>query len=72
MYSEYYAEEYTTDQLVSEIGEETLRYWILEDKVMDYLYDHATITQVTGSLDASYELDGETVLEDSIETVTEE
>jgi trigger factor len=50
LYTEYYGEEYTTDSLVEELGEDTLRYWILEDKVMDYLYEHATITQVVGSL----------------------
>jgi trigger factor len=50
MYADYYAEEYTTDELIEELGEETLRYWILEDKVMDYLYEHATITQVVGSI----------------------
>jgi trigger factor len=49
-YTDYYGEEYTTDDLVSELGEETLRYWVLEDKVLDYLYDNAAITQVTGSL----------------------
>jgi trigger factor len=50
LYTEYYGEEYTADSLVEELGEDTLRYWILEDKVMDYLYEHATITQVVGSL----------------------
>jgi trigger factor len=54
-YTDYYGEEYTTDDLVSEVGEETLRYWVLEDKVLDYLYDNAVITQVEGSLDLSDE-----------------
>jgi trigger factor len=56
LYTEYYGEEYTTDSLVEELGEDTLRYWILEDKVMDYLYEHATITQVVGSLKDDTEL----------------
>jgi trigger factor len=49
-YADYYGEEYTTDDLASDLGEETLRYWVLEDKVLDFLYDNAVITQVTGSL----------------------
>lgn len=56
MYTDYYAEEFTADRLISEFGEESLRYWILEDKVLDYLYDHAVITQVVGSLDADSEM----------------
>jgi FKBP-type peptidyl-prolyl cis-trans isomerase (trigger factor) len=59
LYTDYYAEEYTADQLVEELGEDTLRYWILEDNVMDYLYDHATITQVVGSLDSDDSLSEE-------------
>lgn len=51
MYTDYYAEEYTTDQLITEFGEESIRYWLLEDKVMNYLYDNAVITQVVGSLE---------------------
>jgi trigger factor len=54
-YTDYYEEEYTADDLVSMIGEETLRYWVLEDKVLDYLYDNAVITQVTGNLDLTGE-----------------
>jgi trigger factor len=50
-YTDYYGEEYTADDLVSLVGEETFRYWVLEDKVLDYLYDNAVITQVTGSLE---------------------
>jgi FKBP-type peptidyl-prolyl cis-trans isomerase (trigger factor) len=54
-YTDYYGEEYTADDLVSLVGEETLRYWVLDDKVLDYLYDNAVITQVTGSLELEEE-----------------
>ena len=37
-----------------------MRYEILEDKVLDYLYDHATVTQVVGVLE-----DGEEDLEEA-------
>lgn len=51
LYSDYYAQEYTADRVQEENGEEQMRYELLEDKVLDYLYDHATITQVIGMLE---------------------
>jgi trigger factor len=67
-YTDYYGEEYTTDDLVSAIGEEKLRYWVLEDKVLDYLYDNAVITQVEGSLDIEDEdIEEEDIEEEDIE-----
>jgi trigger factor len=64
LYTDYYGEEYTTDELVAEIGEETLRSWIQEDLVMDYLYEHATITQVVGSIADDEEAVQETAVEE--------
>lgn len=55
MYSDYYAEEYTADRVQQEAGEAQMRYEILEDKVLDYLYDHAAVTQVVGVLEDSEE-----------------
>jgi trigger factor len=64
LYSDYYGEEYTTDGLVEEIGEETLRGWIQEDLVMDYLYEHATVTQVVGSIEDAEDSVLETAVEE--------
>jgi trigger factor len=64
LYSDYYGEEYTTDGLVEEIGEETLRGWIQEDLVMDYLYEHATVTQVVGSIEDAEDSILETAVEE--------
>lgn len=46
---EHYAEEAgmeSTDALIEEYGEDSLYSWILEDKVLDFLEEHATITEV--------------------------
>ena len=51
LYADYYEDDYTQEDLLSEFGEDNLRYWILEDKVLDYLYENATITKVQGNLD---------------------
>lgn len=36
----------SSDDLVSDYGEESLRFWILEEKIQNYLYEHASITEV--------------------------
>lgn len=35
----------TTDELIADYGEDSLREWILEDKVLDFLEEHAKITE---------------------------
>lgn len=50
----YYAQSYgyaTNDDLLKDYDAATLEYWILEDKVLDFLYANATVEEVVGSLE---------------------
>lgn len=55
-----YASDYeydSTDDLISDYGEDNLKTWILEDKVYDYLIQHATITESVVSADLEEDAD---------------
>lgn len=57
-----YASDYeydSTDDLISDYGEDNLRTWILENKVYDYLIQHATITESVVSADLEEDADDE-------------
>lgn len=41
-----------TDSLLADYGEASIREWLLEEKVLDFLEENATITEVAASLDS--------------------
>lgn len=51
---ETYTEQFdyeSTEALINDYGEDTLRIWLIEDKVMDILYENATITEIETSVE---------------------
>lgn len=51
---ESYTEQFdyeSADALINDYGEDTLRIWLTEDKVMDILYENATITEVEATIE---------------------
>lgn len=51
---ESYTEQFdyeSADALINDYGEDTLRIWLTEDKVMDILYENATITEVEATVE---------------------
>lgn len=52
-----YAEEMeydSVDDLIADYGEESIKFWLMQDKVFAYLTEHATITEVPASLEDEY------------------
>ena len=52
-----YAEDFeyeSVDDMISDYGQENLKFWIAEEKVYDYLLAHATVTEVPASIDDEY------------------
>ncbi|MCI5857598.1 MAG: hypothetical protein MR016_09610 [Agathobacter sp.] len=62
-YTQDDAQEYTTADVVAKLGEAQVRYKVLEDKVLDYLYANAAVTQVVGVIDSDEEEAEETAEE---------
>ena len=44
----------SVDDLIADYGEDNLKFWITEEKVYDYLVEHATVTEVPASLEDEY------------------